>query len=133
MLQSFSQPSSRIGLFLKYWGPVFLYCGIIFYLSSQSHPGRHFPSFLFGLSDKLVHAVEYGILGILLFRAFHYNTRTIASISLAIICALAFGLSDEFHQWFVPHRQADLWDVLADTLGATSFIGAWVFLKKKFG
>ncbi len=126
---------------LKYWGPVLLYCTIIVYLSSLSYPNRHLPSFLFSLplpsfllrqGDKLIHGVEYGILGILLYRAFHQSTRTIVSISLAILCALVFGISDEIHQWFVPHRQADSWDVLADTIGATLFVFAWVFLTKRY-
>jgi len=127
-----SQAPSKKWLLIQYWIPVFLYCGIIIYLSSQSYPSRHLPSFLFGLSDKLVHGVEYGVLGILLYRAFHQTSGTIGSISLAIICAVAFGISDEIHQWFVPHRQADTWDVLADTLGATLFVFAWIFLSKKY-
>ena len=132
MTEQTSETPSHIGLLLKYWMPVLLYCSIIFYLSSQSYPGRQFPSFLFDLSDKLLHGIAYGILGILLFRAFHQTTTPRVSISLAIVCSMAFGISDEFHQWFVPHRQADTLDVVADTLGATFFVCAWVFLKKKF-
>jgi VanZ family protein len=119
-------------LLIKYWAPVLLYCGVIVYLSSLSYPSRHLPSFLFGLSDKLVHGVEYGILGILLYRAFHQTTSAIGSIIMSIICVVAFGISDEMHQWFVPNRQADLWDLLADTLGATLFILTWVFITKKY-
>ncbi len=117
---------------LRYWIPVILYCALIFYLSSQSYPSRHLPSFLMGLSDKLVHAVEYGILGILLYQAFHQTTPRIKSMSLAIFGAMAFGISDEIHQWFVPFRQADPWDVVADTFGASCFIFLWVFLSKRY-
>ena len=131
MTHQAAQAFSNKWLLIRYWIPVLLYCGIIVYLSSQSYPSRHLPSFLFGLSDKLVHGVEYGILGILLYRAFHLTTPTIASISLAVGCAVTFGISDEVHQWFVPHRQADTWDVVADALGATLFVFAWVFLFKK--
>lgn len=84
------------------------------------------------MSDKLAHGLEYGILGILLFRAFQQTTQAIGSIKLAVICAVAFGLSDELHQWFVPHRQADIWDLVADTAGATFFILAWVFLLRTY-
>ena len=83
------------------------------------------------MSDKLLHGLEYGVLGILLYRAFHQTMRTLGSISLAIICAVVFGISDEIHQWFVPNRQIDIWDLLADTLGASIFIVLWVFLTKK--
>ncbi len=127
-----SHTISKKWLLIKYWVPVLLYCSIIIYLSSQSHPSQHLPSFLFGLSDKLVHAIEYGILGILLYRAFQQTTHRMGSISLAIFFAMAFGISDEFHQWFVPHRQADMWDVFADILGASVFILAWVFFTKKY-
>ncbi len=124
-------PSKR-WLQLKYWIPVVLYCSIIVYLSSQSYPSRHLPSFVFGLSDKLVHAVEYGLLGILLYRAFQHTSHTVRSVSLAIICAVGFGISDEIHQWFVPHRHADIWDVLADGAGALCFIIIWVCLSKMY-
>lgn len=83
------------------------------------------------MSDKLLHGLEYGVLGILLYRAFHQAMRTLGSISLAIMCAVGFGISDEIHQWFVPNRQLDIWDLLADTLGASIFIVSWVFLTKK--
>lgn len=121
---------STIQPFIRYWLPILLYCSIIVYLSSQSYPSRHLPSFFSGISDKLVHGIEYGILGILLFRAFQQTHPTVGSIGLAIVCALAFGISDELHQWFVPHRQADIWDVLADTLGATFFVFTWIFMTK---
>jgi len=132
MAHQTSRPPSERWLLIKYWAPVFLYCGIIVYLSSLSHPSQHLPSFLFGMSDKLLHALEYGILGILLYRAFHQTTSEIGSIILSIICVVVFGISDEIHQWFVPNRQADTWDLLADTLGATLFILTWAFIAKKY-
>ena len=132
MIHQTSSTESPKCLFIKYWAPVLLYCSIIVYLSSQSYPSQHLPSFFFGMGDKLAHGLEYGILGILLFRAFQKTTHGMRSISLAIICAVAFGLSDEIHQWFVPHRQADIWDLLADTIGATGFILAWVFVTKAY-
>lgn len=127
-----SHSQSKTWLFMKYWGPVLFYCSMIVYLSSQSYPSQHLPSFLYSMSDKLLHGLEYGVLGILLYRAFHQTTRTLASMSLAILCAVGFGISDEIHQWFVPNRQIDIWDLLADTLGAVIFIVSWVFLTKKY-
>jgi VanZ family protein len=84
------------------------------------------------MSDKLLHALEYGILGILLYRALHQTTSAIGSIILSIMFVVIFGISDEIHQWFVPNRQADSWDLLADTLGATFFILTWAFMTKKY-
>jgi len=131
MVHQPSRPQSSTWLFMKYWGPVLFYGAIIVYLSSQASPNQYFPSFSFPMSDKLLHGLEYGMFGILLYRAFHQTIGSIGSISLAIVCAIAFGISDEIHQWFVPNRQADIFDLLADTLGATLFILTWVFLTKK--
>src|SRR5210317_589335 len=103
MIPQPSRPPSESWILIKCWAPVLLYCGIIVYLSSHSHPSQHLPSFLFGMSDKLLHAMEYGILGILLYRAFHQTTRAVGSIILSIICVVIFGISDEIHQWFVPN------------------------------
>ncbi len=131
MVHQTADQISKRWLFIQYWGPVLLYCGIIIYVSSLSYPSQYLPSFFSGLSDKLVHGVEYGILGILLYRAFRHTTQIIQCISLAIFCATTFGISDELHQWYVPHRHADLWDVVADASGATCFILIWVFIMKK--
>ena len=105
---------------------------MIFYLSSQSYPDQRLPSFILGLSDKFLHACEYGILGILLYRAFTQTTTKALSIGLSIICVIAFGISDEFHQWFVPQRQADVWDLVADTCGGAFLILGWVFFTEKW-
>ena len=107
-----------------------LYCLMIFVLSSQSTPDEHLPGFLFGMGDKLLHAIEYGILGILLYRAFIQTTRPLKSMGLAILCSFIYGITDEIHQWFVPNRQTDVWDLFADTLGAALFILLWIFFKK---
>ena len=124
--------TSKKALFFKYWVPVFLYCLLIVYLSSQSYPDQRLPSFIFGFSDKVLHAFEYGILGILLYRAFKQTNETTRSLSLALICVIAFGISDEVHQWFVPHRQADFWDLVADTFGAAFLILVWMFITEKW-
>lgn len=38
---------------------------------------------------------------------------------VAILLATLYGVTDEFHQLFVPGRSADRYDVLADCLGAS--------------
>jgi VanZ family protein len=118
-------------IMLKYWGPVVLYALAIVYLSSQSYPAQQLPSFIFSVSDKFLHACEYGVLGILLYRAFKHTTPNARSMGLAIICVIAFGISDEVHQWFVPQREADILDVVADTFGAAFLILGWVLITEK--
>lgn len=122
---------SKSFIMLKYWGPVVLYALAIVYLSSQSYPAQQLPSFIFSVSDKFLHACEYGVLGILLYRAFKHTTPNARSMGLAIICVIAFGISDEVHQWFVPQREADILDVVADTFGAAFLILGWVLITEK--
>ena len=111
---------------LWYWVPAALYAGLIFFLSAQSHPEDNLPSFLFKeVSDKVLHAVEYGILAVLCYRAFRWAAGpTIArqAVVLAILTASVYGITDEVHQAFVPLRESSWQDWLADTIGA--FIGA---------
>ncbi|NIW80004.1 MAG: VanZ family protein, partial [Calditrichae bacterium] len=46
-------------------------------------------------------------------------------ILIAIIIGIVYGISDEYHQSFVPGRFADVVDALADTLGI--IIGVLLF------
>jgi VanZ family protein len=107
---------------LVYWGPVVGYAGLIFYLSAQSHPDEDLPAFLDFFNDKVLHAVEYGGLGGLCYRAFRWGASgQVASraLLLAIVTASLYGVTDEAHQLFVPFRESSWQDWLADTVGAT--------------
>lgn len=39
-------------------------------------------------------------------------------IMLSILASSLYGFSDEVHQYFVPHRDADIMDFLADVMGS---------------
>ena len=111
-----------------YWIPVIAYAGLIFFLSDQSYPEKYVPIFTFPGGDKLDHALEYSVLGVLCYRAFRYAAGEWASryaLLLAIVAAFGYGVSDEFHQYFVPLREADVWDILADTVGASIGASGW--------
>jgi len=116
-----------------YWLPVALYAGIIFYMSSQSHPEEQLPSFVLkDVSDKVLHAVEYAVLGGLCYRAFRWGVSgAVASYALlfAIATASLYGVTDEVHQFFVPFRESSWLDWLADTVGATVGALSWRFTK----
>ncbi len=120
---------------LWYWVPVALYAGTIFYLSSQSHPEEQLPSFLIeDVSDKVLHAVEYGILALLCYRAFRWATGPAVArqaVVLAIVTASVYGITDEAHQLFVPFRESSWQDWLADTIGATIGAISWRFLRSE--
>jgi VanZ family protein len=124
-----------MGQVLWYWAPVALYAGTIFFLSAQSHPEEQLPSFLLeGVSDKVLHAVEYGILSLLCYRAFRWAAGPAVArqaVVLAIVTASVFGLTDELHQLFVPFRESSWQDWLADTIGAVIGAMSWRFLRSE--
>jgi VanZ family protein len=98
------------------WGPVVAYMAAIFYLSAQSSPPT--PG---GLPDKVLHAIEYFGLGVLVFRAVAGGFAapvTQARAWATMIITVAHAVSDEVHQIFVPYRTADAGDLLADAAGA---------------
>jgi VanZ family protein len=124
-----------MGQVLWYWAPVALYAGTIFFLSAQSHPEEQLPSFLLeGVSDKVLHAVEYGILSLLCYRAFRWAAGPAVArqaVVLAIVTASVYGLTDEVHQLFVPFRESSWQDWLADIIGAVIGAMSWRFLRSK--
>lgn len=106
----------------KLWVPVFLWCGLIFYLSSV--PSLETP---FGAWDTLLrkgaHISEYFILAFLLYRAFCGTFRLGAFylIFWPALLSFLYAASDEFHQSFVPTRGPSIADVMIDSLGIVLF------------
>ena len=70
--------------------------------------------------DKVVHFVEYGILGFLLFRVIFSSGKASAKWSsvLVILFAAAVGALDESYQSFTG-RDSNIYDWFSDLLGAT--------------
>jgi VanZ family protein len=88
---------------------------LIYVLSSQ--PSLPTPE-LFPGEDLLAHAVFYAILGVFLARSLAPpRVTTWKRILLLTILVAAYGAFDEYHQSFVPGRDASAWDMLADGLG----------------
>ena len=92
------------------------WAAVLYYLSDQ--PGIGIPPLFIG-QDKLFHAGVYSVLGFLVMGAIkpagHEHSQ--GQILLAAGLAAAYGLLDEFHQYFVPGRSADTFDVIADMAG----------------
>ena len=112
-------------LFVFYWLPLILYCLLIFIQSANPSP-EQIPSFKF--VDKLLHFSAYAIMGILFYRA--YQTLKIKDnlrllMLMSAVSASLYGISDEIHQSFVPFRQAEVADVIADIIGA--FTGVYLY------
>jgi VanZ family protein len=93
-----------------------------FLLSAWPDPGG-IPAFPF--SDKVTHVGLYGILGIALGYGWSRSPRPIAHGILIALGAL-YGVTDEWHQVFVPGRVPDVADWLVDVLGLILGYGAVV-------
>jgi VanZ family protein len=128
---------------LKFWLPVVLWVGWIFFASgdlmSSEHTSRFLVPFLKWLKPDIslraieliqllvrkgAHVAEYALLAILLWRAVRYQSAKwgsefapAAKITL-LLAAVGAGI-DEFHQSFVASRMSSLGDVLLDVCGAS--------------
>ncbi len=115
------------------WLLVVLYIGIIFFLSSIPAPSMP------GLEDydKFYHLVEYALLTFLLLRAmgktFIFRLSEIAILFYSLLMVVGWGALDELHQWYVPGRDADYHDIMADALGAVIAGGIWLIVQRIWG
>jgi len=95
-----------------------LYMALILTLSSL--PAQTLPKTWLLNWDKLIHLIQYFILGVLAMKSL--KKININSVILVIIFGLLFGSIDEFLQSFISGRFSSALDVLADTIGTA--IGA---------
>jgi VanZ family protein len=96
------------------------YVGLIFTLSTWSHPpsGPEVAHL-----DKLVHTVEYGILGLLIWWASAGRARGWRGLALLLAIGLMVAITDEMIQRRTPGRDSSGYDFLADGVGLCL---AWV-------
>ena len=107
---------------LSLWAPVGAYMALIFWLSSMSAPPSPGP-----INDKLLHFLFYAGLAAVTLRATaggRLTGLTAPAALLAWLIATAYGVTDEFHQSFVPRRSPEIADLVADALGAAAAVCA---------
>ena len=114
----------RIGRLAGLWAPVAVFMIGLFLLSADVAP----PVVMRKLSDKVVHAVAYCLLGVFTLRACHRGIQPLRHwpTILAMLMTLTYGALDEWHQAYVPGRFPSLYDWFADAAGAgLSMVLVW--------
>jgi VanZ family protein len=90
-----------------------------------------------GLSDKHVHFAAYAGLAAVTLRAvakgtWHYIT--FGSVCAAVLISTTYGISDEYHQLFVPGRSFERLDILADLIGSMlggAAVWVWSIIRRR--
>lgn len=140
--------NSKRRVWLTGYAPLFVWIGVIFYLSSSSGSMTATSRFIGPLLEylfpaaseethltihffirKLAHITEYAILGFLAMRAIIDRSQTVrstlafASASLLVVCV---AIADEFNQSFQSSRTSSAGDVVLDCVGGILAICLYV-------
>ena len=105
---------------------------VLFAASSASDTSAVPPVF----SDTILHIGTYAALGLTVFRAFadaRLERMTPLRALAAVLFCILYGVTDEFHQSFVPGRTPDVRDLVADGVGAALGAGALLLVKAVWG
>ncbi len=100
---------------LRWWAPLIIYMGVIFWLSS-----RAIPAVLSVAPDYVLHFGGYFVMGILGVRAFAGGLAGPPRwpwVWCGLAVSFVYALSDEWHQSYVPGRDASGTDLIADAAG----------------
>ena len=121
---------------LIYFIPAIFWMLVIFYFSSltgsqsseQSNPivqsilltlnlNNSFTHLLIILVRKSAHIFEYFILFLLLFFGFTRIEDLKNPVIISSVITIVYACLDEFHQFFIPNRSAEILDILIDCIG----------------
>lgn len=107
--------------------PVALIMGTIFFLSHQ--PGTELQFHFIAGFDKLAHGLMYAVLAAAALYAIprkKLQSAPVRSGFLVVLFCLIYGLTDEYHQSFIPSREPSLGDIVADGAGAVVMVLLWL-------
>lgn len=93
-----------------------LLSSVIFYLSNQNSLDFIPQSIL--EYDKILHFIAYFSYGLSTLSMLISVKKTEKGLlTIGLILSVLFAITDEFHQFFVPNRIMDFYDVVADLFG----------------
>lgn len=100
------------------WQFPLIYILIISYLSHQPSENLSSVPSNYNNIDKILHFVEFSILGFLVLGAIlEYNNSINNSIMISLLFCFLFACFDEYHQSFISGRHSSVYDLLSDTIG----------------
>jgi len=103
---------------LKYLIPPLAIAIMIFIVSAQSN--IKIPDLGISIEDKILHILAYLVFGLTLVYSISGISTDISRRKLFVLLVAIGGLyalSDELHQYYVPGRESDIVDILADITG----------------
>jgi len=110
--------------------PSLFYYSLIFFLSSKSYQ-VNIEIFFF---DKGIHIIEFGVLGFLLsLGIFNFSLSFKNKFILVFTIGSFLAVLDEIHQFFVPMRTMEAFDLAADILGIGLGFFIFNYIYKKTG
>jgi len=88
------------------------------------------------LSDKIEHFIAYFVLGItfcIWIPIKNWLAKPFTYSALVVFLCTLFGISDEYHQTFIPDRDGNLYDLAVDFAGGLTAVFAYsLFMKTKW-
>ncbi len=106
--------------------PMMIVMGAIFFLSHQPGDDLDIPDIEH--LDKIGHFVIYGLLALTVIWAPPQEVkkrRPWMVITITLVICILYGVSDEFHQSFIPGRFMSVGDLLADLSGIIFVCVIW--------
>ncbi|HJQ71068.1 MAG TPA: VanZ family protein [Blastocatellia bacterium] len=153
MAESFTKRNTFAAQAVKYWLPVLVMLGAMYYFSTDALSGDNTASIIekllrwftadpserlirglnYGLR-KFMHFFEYAVLAALLFRAFRADSPARWQLRWAVYSLAVISLwasLDEYHQTTTSDRTGSVRDVLIDVSGGLFMLAALAYFYKK--
>jgi VanZ family protein len=119
---------------IRYQLPVILW-GLLIFVSS-SLPSQKLPNLPILGMDKAIHFGVFFVFALLTHRAIKYQDwfpyLSRHALVYTVPVTILYGVLDEVHQMFVPGRDASVYDLVADGLGAILYVillRAWMWYR----
>jgi VanZ family protein len=122
-MASWNTRLGKLVAWVWYWLPPLILMAVIFYASSRSSLPQAQSESVDALIKKISHIAEYTLLFLLLARAWRWTLAgrpagsegdVARALWVALLTTMAYAISDEVHQAFVPRRHASWVDVVID-------------------